>query len=302
MKVTKILSKATDLKKGLLVLEFGNGEVGKVDFSGKLSKWKRGRNSDLAKIAGSFGTAFVNDGTVCFKCGLKFDASDLYAKATFGEGKAKTIRPSHSSFSLGSTMSTDVMKVTSKGLPFTGIWREFLGEPEGNFLVVASSQPGMGKSTTMLKFANYLTKFGKPHYFSAEENYARLQRKLKLIGDKIHKFPMNDKCQCLQDIYDVFKEEGVPDFLFIDSLQRFGMDYDDIVSMRKKYPKMAIILICQETKSGKVRGDNRIIHEGDITISSVSHGRFKTDKNRFGELAEIAIFGDDTAEDEEYEN
>lgn len=288
MQVEKIISRA----KYALTLLFDNGEVRLADYSGNISKWFSSKNKDLMKIAETFDTAFVRDGSVCFKCGLSFDADDIYEHSELIERRAieKRVRPQQRHV-LGTVSSKEVEKAQKNGLPFTGEWKEFLGEPARNFMMITSASPGHGKTTFSLKFANYLTKFGRVVYITNEEDASRIKGKFDFIGDKIKDFDMSFDCKSIDDIIDLIRR-GKYNFVFIDSVQFGGMDTKELRRIRETFPNIAIDAICRQTKSGKTRGSQDKEYDGDITLTFYAPGRAKTIKNRFWELREYCLFGE----------
>ena len=167
-----------------------------------------------------------------------------------------------------------------------------MGEPEPNFRMILSAQPGHGKTTFSLKFANYLSKhFGKAVYITNEENASRIKRKLDFIDDSISE---NFELAFDADDYDKTHDliaSGRFKFIFIDSAQGGGMDYKELWSLYKEFEDLAFVTICRETKDGKARGSQNKEYDGDITINFKSPGVATTIKNRFGEVGrEFVLF------------
>lgn len=200
---------------------------------------------------------------------------------------------------LGGTMTSyEVMKATDNALPFTGEWLEFLGRPERNFYMILSAQPGFGKSTLALKFANYLAKnFGKAIYFTNEENAARIRRKLEFIGDKLSLFDINFTAKSPQDINAIVARGGY-NFVFIDSCQNAGMDYYELWRFHETHPNTGLIAIARQTKDGKTRGSQNKEYDGDITITFLQPGVAQTIKNRFNDLKKFVLFEPQISETE----
>lgn len=192
---------------------------------------------------------------------------------------------------LGGTMTSyEVMKTTDNALDFTGEWLDFLGRPEKNFYMILSAQPGFGKSTFALKFANYLaTNFGKTIYFTNEENAARIRRKLEFIGDKLSLFDINFTAKSPQDINAIVAQGGYK-FVFIDSSQNAGMEFGELWKFHETHPNTALIAISRQTKDGKTRGSQNKEYDGDITITFPKQGTAQTIKNRFNDLKKFVMF------------
>ena len=190
----------------------------------------------------------------------------------------------------GTIKATDVMKCHTNVLAFDGEWLDFLGEPEPNFYMVLSAQPGHGKTTFSLKFANYLAgKFGRVVYITNEENEARIKRKLQFIGDRINpNFEMAFHADDFDKTINLLKR-GRFDYVFIDSAQNAGMDFKELAVIRKQFPNIGIVAISRQTKDGKTRGSQNKEYDGDITIKFTTQGVATVVKNRFGEVGKEFI-------------
>lgn len=174
--------------------------------------------------------------------------------------------------------------------PFTGKWKEFLGEPQLGFHLGIHGQPGGGKSTFCVQLADYLARnFGKVIYVSGEEGLT------KTVQDKIVNNGINNPYLFFADIrsYEEIKTEipNVYHFIFIDSLDTLKIDAQKLRSLKEFYPQSAFITISQSTKDGKMRGSQEIMHDNDITVSVIRPGIAATTKNRFGRIGlEFKIF------------
>lgn len=281
MQIEKIINK----NGAVLMLRFSNQEIRKVDYTKDLKDWAKSKNKDLKEVAKNFNTVFVEDGNLCFKIsrGIAHFDSDI----VFKESKAIQTIPAKNN--LGVISSHDVMKTNVKGLPFTGDWKEFLGEPAKNFFMILSAQPGHGKSTFCLKFANYLTKFGRVLYITNEEDAERIKRKFEFLKDPIKNFDISFEANTFKQVIDLLKR-GKYNFVFIDSAQYGGMDFKELREIRKQFPNDALIAISRQTKNGTTRGSQEKEYDGDITIKFYQQGHARTVKNRFNELAEYVLF------------
>lgn len=190
----------------------------------------------------------------------------------------------------GTMSSFDVMRAKDDCLAFNGEWEDFLGQPEKNFYMILSAQPGYGKSTLALKFANYLaTHFGKTIYFTNEENPSRIRRKLEFLGDKMAKFDINFTAKSPAEINRMVQAGGYK-FVFIDSAQNCGMNYKELWDFHESHPDTALIAIARQTKSGHIRGSQNSEYDGDITITFPKQGTAQTIKNRFNDLKQYVVF------------
>lgn len=190
---------------------------------------------------------------------------------------------------LGRMSSFDVLNAVDDCLEFTGEWKEFLGRPSKNFYMNISSQPGDGKSTFAIRFANYLaTDFGKVIYVTNEEDAARIKLKLNQVG-KLAKFDFDFEARTMNDIAELVEEEGY-NHVFIDSAQNAGIDYKELWNFHINHPYTSMVVISRQTKSGCTRGSQNKEYDGDITITFPKKGLAQTIKNRFNDLKKYVVF------------
>jgi predicted ATP-dependent serine protease len=83
--------------------------------------------------------------------------------------------------------------------------------------------------------------------------------------------------------------ENPSPFIFIDSVNTYNLNVNQIEKLREDYPKISFILIYQSTKNGALRGSNEILHNSDILVR-VENGMAETEKNRYNELSKVTIF------------
>jgi predicted ATP-dependent serine protease len=161
---------------------------------------------------------------------------------------------------MGETVnSQDLLGMTFETIGLQGKFRELIGDPSVGFTAMVFGQPKSGKSTLMLEFAHELaSKHGKVLYAAIEEGYG---------------YTLKEKIQRLQVAHPklVFSEQlpshlAQYDFVFIDSVSRAGMELEDLIKLKNRYPKTGFIFIFHSTKEGKFRGGNAYAHEVDVII------------------------------------
>ena len=304
MKIAKIICN----KNYALVLQFDNGEIRKVDYRQQLPRWRKSTNKAYAMLAKkeNFLSATIDGGDIVFpkvKVNGKtayFDGDTVYKEAPAPKKTRATrktqlsgIEDSEDNAIPGTVSAIDIINNTQlHGLPFTGEWRDFLGEPERNFYMILSAQPGHGKSTFCLKFANYLAKnFGKSVFITNEEYAALIKRKLQFIKDGISSdFDICFQAPTHAKIKELLQNSDY-DFVFIDSAQASGVDAKELWELKQQFPQKALIVISRMTKDGKTRGSQNKEYDGDITINFTAPGIATTIKNRFGEVGrEFQLF------------
>lgn len=180
-------------------------------------------------------------------------------------------------------MSTvDIMKLKFESLGFEGKWKKLVGDPTPGFTMMVYGRPKMGKSYLSIDFASYLARnHGKVLYIASEEQIsAILQKKL------------NEKKAAHPDFYSVGsipKDLSGFDFVFIDSVNHYGLSVDELRELKQQNPSVSFIYIFQTTKSGLFRGSNEFQHDVDIVIHVAEKG-LAVSFGRFNQGGEMQIF------------
>jgi predicted ATP-dependent serine protease len=167
-------------------------------------------------------------------------------------------------------------------LGFTGKWLELIGDPSSNFTAMVYGKPKMGKSYLCIDFAGYLARnHGKVLYVAKEEGLdMTLQKKL------------NDKAVAHPNL---FVSSFLPasligyDFIFLDSVNRLGLEPTDLNKLKAANPTKSFIFIFQSTKDGNFRGANSFQHDVDVVIEVPQKGK-AIQMGRFNQGGGISIF------------
>lgn len=168
-------------------------------------------------------------------------------------------------------------------------WKYFLEYLPKSFNAIIYGLPKAGKTHLAIQFAQYLEKeFGGVMYISGEEGVEQ---------------PFNRKLQRYRSsfkvAYDVKGSNGIteaiertkPKFVFIDSLNRLGLDVRDIIEFKDKFPAIVFVYILQSTKDGNFRGDQSIQHEVSSTIKVIDGIAYQKGRT-VQEETELVIFED----------
>lgn len=141
----------------------------------------------------------------------------------------------------------------------------------------------MGKSYLCIDFAGYLGRHhGKVLYVAKEEGLDyTLQQKL---NDKDIAHPNLYVSSILPDNLAQY------DFIFLDSVNKLGLEPQDLNRPKQTNPTKSFIFIFQSTKDGKFRGANTFQHDVDVVIEVPEKGK-AVQKGRFNQGGEIEIFG-----------
>lgn len=165
-----------------------------------------------------------------------------------------------------------------KTFNFTGDWEGLFGNPTIGFKTMIFGGPKQGKSTLTLQFADYLAKnFGPVLYAGIEEAGAgpfenRVERLYK--EGLISKHPDVEVVNYVDE-----REFPAFDFVVIDSVNRAGLDIDDLRKLIGNWPQTSFIFVFQVTKGGLPRGSNEFRHEVDVEVEiekgkAIADGRF----------------------------
>lgn len=178
--------------------------------------------------------------------------------------------------------SLDFANMEFDTLGFTGKWLELIGDPSNNFTAMVYGKPKMGKSYLCIDFAGYLARHhGKVLYVAKEEGLdMTLQKKL------------NDKAVAHPNL---FVSSFLPtslkgyDFIFLDSVNRLGLEPGDLNKLKAANPTKSFIFIFQSTKDGNFRGANSFQHDVDVVIEVPQKGK-AVQMGRFNQGGEANIF------------
>jgi predicted ATP-dependent serine protease len=143
-------------------------------------------------------------------------------------------------------------------------------------------KPKMGKSYLCIDFAGYLARnHGKVLYVAKEEGLdMTLQKKL---NDKAVAHPNLFVSSYLPTSLDGY------DFIFLDSVNRLGLEPTDLNKLKAANATKSFIFIFQSTKDGNFRGANSFQHDVDVVIEVPEKGK-ATQMGRFNQGGEVAIF------------
>ncbi len=180
--------------------------------------------------------------------------------------------------------SMDFANLEFDTLGFTGKWLKLIGDPSKNFKAMVSGKPKFGKSTLCVEFAGYLARnHGKVLYVAKEEGLDyTLQQKL---NDKDVAHPNLYVASVLPDNLSVY------DFIFLDSVNRLGLNPEDLNRITMLNPTKSFIGVFQSTKDGKFRGANSFQHDVDVVIEVPEKGK-AVQMGRFNQGGEMNIFDD----------
>lgn len=178
--------------------------------------------------------------------------------------------------------SMDFANMQFETIGLKGKWFDLIGDPSSNFTAMVFGKPKMGKSYLCIDFAGYLARnHGKVLYVAKEEGLdMTLQKKL------------NDKDVTHPNLYvaSVLPDNLAPyDFIFLDSVNRLGLDPEALNRLKILNPSKSFIFIFQATKLGSFKGSQSFQHDVDVVIEVPEKGK-AVQMGRFNQGGEIDIF------------
>lgn len=178
--------------------------------------------------------------------------------------------------------SVDFANLEFDTLGFRGKWLELIGDPSSNFTAMVYGKPKMGKSYLCIDFAGYLARnHGRVLYVAKEEGLdMTLQKKL---ADKAVAHPNLDVASYMPSSLAMY------DFIFLDSVNRLGLNPEDLNRLKAKNPSKSFVFIFQTTKDGNFRGANSFQHDVDVVIEVPEKGK-AVQMGRFNQGGEVNIF------------
>lgn len=178
--------------------------------------------------------------------------------------------------------SVDFANMHFNTIGLTGKWFDLIGDPSSNFTAMVYGKPKMGKSYLCIDFAGYLARHhGKVLYVAKEEglDYTLQQ---KLTDKNVQHSNLDVASQIPQSL-------SKYDFIFLDSVNKLGLQPEDLTRLKADYPGKSFIYVFQSTKDGNFRGENSFQHDVDVVIEIPEKGK-AVQFGRFNQGGEISIF------------
>ena len=166
---------------------------------------------------------------------------------------------------------------------FTDAWLEHIGMPEKNFSCFIQGGSGNGKTDYCVKFAKYLSQFGKVLYLSYEEGISEtiktafMRNNMKDVTGKV----ILAENTSVDELITYLQKRNSPKIAIIDSLDYMNLTADQYKKIRKSCPKKAIIIISwSEGKEPATTAGKKIKYMCDIKIDVNNFTAFS--KSRYG--------------------
>lgn len=189
----------------------------------------------------------------------------------------------------GKIMSlTDARNAKFDTLGLTGGYLHLIGEACKPTHLFVYGDGGSGKSSFLLKYAEFLNHLGNKILYIAGEQYntptfTDLVKRLNIIGNQ--NFVIVKEINVLNP--------GDFDFVALDSKDSLGVGVEDFRELKKAYPNQSFLVSSQGTKSGDFTGSGQWRNEVDTMIyCEAGIAKTDNDKNRWGGKGEMRIFDD----------
>jgi DNA replication protein DnaC len=169
----------------------------------------------------------------------------------------------------------DISKMEFEHLDFDGQYFDYFGRPARGFMMILHGMPFGGKTTFTLQFAQYLTRFGKVLFVSAEEGLTATF-KSKIENLKIADVMFSDE----RFSEAILKDARRYDFVVIDSISKVSLAAERLEEWHQKNSKCAVIGILQSRRDGDYKGSAEYTHNADIVVA-VNRNEIKIEKNRY---------------------
>lgn len=153
--------------------------------------------------------------------------------------------------------------------------------PQG-WLLVVTGLPGSGKSTWTLR-ALESGWAESPMLVAAEEGVQGAG-----LADRVARLEVTRTKFCdaasFPEVTSIL-DEHEPDVLAIDSVTALNLEPQDLLALRRSYPRVAFVAVVQSTKSGAHRGSQAWIHDADAVLRLEPGSRWELVKSWFSPLA-----------------
>lgn len=183
-------------------------------------------------------------------------------------------------------------------LNFSGQWADAFGTPESRGVWIIWGNSGNGKTTFALQLCKYLCQFGRVCYDSLEEGVCltmqnAIRREGMLEVDK--RFLLVDG-EGIDELSKRMSRQRSPDFVVIDSLQYFGLNYKQYIKFKERHRRKLLIFISHaDGRLPNGRAAKSIMYDASLKIYIEGFRAFS--KGRYiGAVGHIDIIPDKALE------
>ncbi len=179
-------------------------------------------------------------------------------------------------------LANDLAKMNFKTISIRGKFGKLLGKLYVPFYIMIYGSRFHGKSTVALMFADELVKqHGHKVLYVANEEGAK-----GTMQEKVVRLGINSPIGIIEDYTPkLFKDYDV---VFIDSTQTTEVSHEELVELKKQFPRTSFVIINQANRDGTSKGGTKYEHLVDA-IMHIENKSATMEKNRFPEGSQETI-------------
>lgn len=166
-----------------------------------------------------------------------------------------------------------------------------------NFILIIYGDSGNGKSNLLIQLLKCFATHGRCLYVALEEGHGYSMQKLvnEYLGDEYSgKVVFADHTMTYQRLWERLEGQRKEQFIFIDSIQYWNINYEMYKKMKEKFPTKTFVFI-SHAKGKKPEGKTACDIEYDATIKVRVEGYIGFMKSRLGGNKPYVIWeGDET--------
>lgn len=176
----------------------------------------------------------------------------------------------------------NVITAKFETLPFTGIWKDAVGEPELTGSWIIYGPPKNGKTSFAMMLSKYITKHvNRVAYNSVEEGLSlTIQKAMERVNmlEVAKKVLLYDKLD-IDDLIEKLDKHKSPDVVIIDSVQFLEMTFKDYKTLKQRYPNKLFIYISHiDGKEPEGRVAKRIWRDANVIFRIEGYRAFPTSR------------------------
>jgi len=185
----------------------------------------------------------------------------------------------------------NVLDAKFKTLPFEGKWLDAVGQPELTGTMIIYGPPKNGKTSFAMKFAKYLTNFGRVAYNSVEEG---LSLSLRMAMERLNMEEVGTRLVLLEkesvkQMIRRLERPKSPDVIFIDSLQFLEMRFAQYKELKERFPDKLFVYVSHvEGKKPEGNVAKRIWRDANVAFQVEGFKSFPVGRYGGGEPIVVA--------------
>lgn len=187
---------------------------------------------------------------------------------------------------------SQILRKEYRELDFAGKWADTFGRPGDPFTMLVYGHPKNGKTSFMMQFAKYLTRFGKVFYNSIEEGDSKSIQDA-MIRAQMDQIPegkfMLGTGYYYRDLFEYLKGTNRGKFIILDSRDYMNLTSHQWKNLITKFPHKCFVVICWE-QAGKPAG--KFAKDIEYMVDIVAHvANYKAKvRGRFGGGKDFVIW------------